>query len=67
MIETNQIAIRLNPADLGILDAIMRRTGFSSAGEVVRVALRKLAATEGIDVLKVKPIASRASTRAAKK
>ena len=67
MIETNQIAIRLNPADLGILDALMKRTGIANASDVVRIALRKLASAEGIDVEKVKPIASRAKTRAAKK
>ena len=59
MIETNQIAVRLNPNDLAVLDALMRRTGLSSASELVRLCLRKYAIAEGVDFEKLKPIATR--------
>lgn len=64
MIETNQIAVRLSPADLAVLDALLARTGIANATDVVRLALRRLAAAEGIDVATLKPLATRAQLEA---
>jgi hypothetical protein len=43
-----QTAFRFTAEDLSILDAIQRRTGIVSRTEVIRMAIRALAAAQGI-------------------
>lgn len=47
-------ALRFTPDDFAILDALQTRTGIGSRTDVVRLAIRTLAAAQGIDVAAVR-------------
>jgi hypothetical protein len=47
---TTQSAVRFTPQDLAILEALQEKLGIGSRTDVIRLALRRLAALEQIDV-----------------
>lgn len=52
MVESTQIGIRFTEEDLDLIEAIKARTGISNRTDVIRLAIRRLATAEGIDVSK---------------
>ena len=45
-----QIGIRLTPEDLAILEALHEKLGIGSRTDIVRLAIRRLAQLEGLEV-----------------
>lgn len=45
-----QVAIRFTKEDLEIIEAIQAKTGISTRTDVLRLALRRLAASEGVEI-----------------
>ena len=51
MITSKQTALRLTPIDLDILDALRLKTGIQTRTELMRLAIRRLAQSEGVDAM----------------
>ncbi len=47
---TTQVAIRFTKDDLALIEAIQAKTGISTRTDVLRVAIRKFAASEGVEL-----------------
>jgi len=45
-----QVAIRFQPEDLALIEEIQAKTGISTRTDVLRVAIRKMAAAEGVEL-----------------
>jgi hypothetical protein len=52
MVTASQVGIRFTDEDLALLAALQAKTGIGNRTDVVRLAIRKLAAAEGITVPK---------------
>jgi hypothetical protein len=52
MVTAPQVGIRFTDEDLALLEALQAKTGIGNRTDVVRLAIRKLAAAEGIAVPK---------------
>jgi hypothetical protein len=48
MATVKQTAFRFTPEDMAILDAVQRKTGIVSRTELLRMAIRTLAAAQGV-------------------
>lgn len=59
MVTAIQVGIRLTEEDLGLLDALRSKTGIGNRTDVVRLAIRKLAAAEGVEAPPKKPVKRR--------
>jgi hypothetical protein len=56
---TTQTAIRFTDEDRAVLDALRAKLGLGSRTDVVRLALRRLAELEKVEVSKLKPARKR--------
>jgi hypothetical protein len=50
MVTATQVGIRFTEDDFALIQAIMIRTGIMNRTDVVRLAIRRLAAAEGIEL-----------------
>jgi hypothetical protein len=50
MVTARQIGIRFTDEDIALLAALMARTGIGNRTDVVRLAVRKLAQAEGVEL-----------------
>jgi hypothetical protein len=50
MVTARQIGIRFTDEDIALLAALMARTGIGNRTDVVRLAVRKLAQSEGVEL-----------------
>jgi hypothetical protein len=55
MVTAKQIGIRFTDEDIALLAALMAKTGIGNRTDVVRLAVRKLAQSEGVDLPKPRP------------
>lgn len=55
MVTATQIGVRFTDDDFALVEAIMVRTGIGNRTDVIRLAIRRLATAEGINVSEVTP------------